>query len=181
MSIATRVLRTVPIPIPQTIMPRFSKRLPVVEQRQSQSNWCWAACAAMVGNYYYGLGQFTQCSVAGHFFTPVDGCCASPCDCNFVFYLDRALSAVDSFDGMTWRTSFQELKSRIDADQPVGTRVQWKGGGGHFMLVTGYIIRTGEMISLLDPFYGRATMAFTTYKRLGIGLWTHTYFTARYS
>lgn len=32
-------------------------------QKQTQTNWCWAAVSASVGNYY-GTGSWTQCGVA---------------------------------------------------------------------------------------------------------------------
>jgi hypothetical protein len=81
--------------------------------------------------------------------------------------------------------SFSKVKSEIDAGRPVGARIGWSGGGGHFVCIYGYIEILGgiaEFFDIDDPIYGKSTLrvADFTSKYQTTGSWTHTYFTKRY-
>jgi hypothetical protein len=64
----------------------------------------------------------------------------------------------------------------------VGARIGWNGGGGHFVVLTGYR-SSGKVreVEVQDPWTGRSTLAVdafaTNYKNSGT--WTHTYLTRR--
>jgi hypothetical protein len=47
-------------------------------------------------------------------------------------------------------TGFAVLQGRVDAGQPVGTRVAWNGGGAHFTMVAGYD-NNGNTIRPIPP------------------------------
>ena len=157
-----------------------SKILPQFMEYQSQTNWCWAACGASVGNYYYGPSTYTQCGIANTCQEKTT-CCTNPGGCNHYGYLDEALKAAKSFDRMEASTTlFSTLQSRINSNQPVGTRVAWNGGGSHFMMVTGYNT-DGNKITIQDPWYGTSTIMYSYYlsSYQGSGSWTHTYYTRK--
>lgn len=149
-------------------------------ERQTQTNWCWAADGASVGNYYWGSGSYTQCGIANSCQNK-STCCSNPGGCNQYGYLDKALQAAKSFDRMDGGTAtFAVLKGRIDSGQPVGTRVAWTGGGAHFMMITGYNT-DGNKIDIQDSWYGSTTIAYAAYPASyhGGGTWKETYFTKK--
>lgn len=157
-----------------------SALLPQFMQQQTQSNWCWAANGASVGNYYWGSGTYTQCGIANTCQGKTT-CCTNPGGCNQYGYLDQALQAARSFDSMAGGSAtFSQLQARIDNSQPVGTRVAWNGGGAHFMMVTGYN-NDQNKITIQDPWYGTSTIAYASYPASyhGGGNWTHTYYTKK--
>ncbi|MGB3176430.1 MAG: papain-like cysteine protease family protein [Albidovulum sp.] len=157
-----------------------SASLPQFMEHQSQTNWCWAANGASVGNYYWGPGTYTQCGIANTCQGKTT-CCTSPGGCNQYGFLDQALRAAKSFDSMAGgTTTWAIVMKRIDAKQPVGTRVAWNGGGAHFMMITGYD-NNGNKIAIQDPWYGASTVAWASYPASyhSGGTWTHTYFTKK--
>ncbi|SIO43845.1 Papain-like cysteine protease AvrRpt2 [Rhodovulum sp. ES.010] len=162
-----------------------SKQLNFDMQLQTQSNWCWAATATSVSHFYWRFSSWTQCKVAGAELDRTD-CCdlAVPAPCNVPWYLDRALSRTDNFVSyMSGQASFATIKAEIDAGKPVGARIGWNGGGGHFMVIYGYgKVGTTEYLDIDDPIYGKShlTVADFASNYQGSGTWTHTYFTKSY-
>jgi hypothetical protein len=161
-----------------------SKQLAFNMQMQTESNWCWAAASTSVSHFYWWLSTWTQCRVAnaelGH-----NDCCNSPVPsaCNVPWYLDRALTRTNNFVSMTGQASFQQVKNEIDAGRPVGARIGWNGGGGHFMMIYGYSrILSMEYFDIDDPIYGKSHLAVSDFASnyRGSGTWTHTYFTKSY-
>lgn len=157
-----------------------SRELPQFMDYQTQTNWCWAACGASVGNYYWGPSRYTQCGIANACQNKTT-CCSNPSGCNQYGFLDLALQKARSFRSMNGgTTAYNTLKTEIDACKPVGTRVAWNGGGAHFMMVTGYN-DNGSKITIQDPWYGTSKIAYASYASgyQGGGSWTHSYFTER--
>ncbi len=162
----------------------FSKQLGFNMQAQTQTNWCWAATATSVSHFYWSTSTWTQCKVASGELNRTD-CCNSPVPspCNVPWYLDRALSRTNNYVSMTGQASFSTVKAEIDAGKPVGARVGWSGGGGHFMVIYGYSkVGTTEYFDIDDPIYGKShiTVADFSSNYQGSGTWTHTYFTKSY-
>lgn len=161
-----------------------SKQLAFGMQAQTQSNWCWAATATSVSHFYWLWSTWTQCRVANGELGRGD-CCNStvPSPCNVPWYLDRALTRTNNFVSIMGQASFQQVRDEIDAGRPVGARIGWSGGGGHFMVIYGYSFIAGdEYFDIDDPIYGKShltTADFTTNYQ-GSGTWTHTYFTKSY-
>lgn len=146
-------------------------------QRQTQSNWCWAAVSASVGNYY-GTGSWTQCHVAN---AELDrnSCCNQPGPCNVYGYLESALRTTRSFGGMTQnRIQLPAIETQISQGRPIGLRCAWYGGGAHFLTIYG---TNGGYVLVADSIYGYSTRALNSFPGSynGGGNWTHTYFTRK--
>jgi hypothetical protein len=161
-----------------------SRQLTFTMQLQTQSNWCWAATSTSVSHYYWFWSSWTQCSVAGGELGRSD-CCGSPVPgpCNVPWYLDRALTRTDNFVSIAGPATFASVRAEIDAGRPVGARVGWSGGGGHFMCIYGYSSFLGrEYFDIDDPIYGKSHLSVADFSSSyqGSGTWTHTYYTKRY-
>lgn len=162
-----------------------SKQLPFNMQAQTESNWCWAATSTSVSHFYWWFSNWTQCRVANSELGHSD-CCNSPVPsaCNVPWYLDKALTRTNNFVSiMNGQAGFQQVKSEIDAGRPVGARIGWNGGGGHFMVIYGYSrILNLEFFDIDDPIYGKSHLAVSDFASSyqGSGTWTHTYFTKSY-
>jgi hypothetical protein len=161
-----------------------SKQLAFDMQAQTQSNWCWVATATSVSHFYWLWSTWTQCRVAKAELERTD-CCNSPVPspCNVPWYLDRALTRTNNFVSIIGQASFQQIRDEIDAGRPVGARIGWSGGGGHFMVIYGYSFIAGaQYFDIDDPIYGKShlTVADFASNYQGSGTWTHTYFTKSY-
>ena len=73
------------------------------------------------------------------------------------------------------------IQVEIAAGAPIGVRVGWYGGGGHFMVVAGCLTAPdGTMyIDICDPIYLNTRFALDAFadSYQGGGDWTHTYLT----
>ena len=145
-------------------------------QKQTRTNWCWAAVSASVGNYY-GTGSWTQCGVASSELNR--NCCNQPEPCNVYGYLDTALRTTRSYNGMNQGPlNMSAIQNQINMGRPVGLRCAWYGGGAHFLTIYG---TNGNYVLVADSIYGYSTRALNTFPRSynGGGNWTNTYFTAK--
>lgn len=137
-------------------------RLPFGMQPQQQSNWCWSATTVSVANYYGD--NLTQCGFANTLLSRTDCCgmgAAGPCN------VPNALVAALQTAGhlASWRTgapSFGDLQPEIDAARPVTVRIQWSGGGGHFLAVVGYLTGSTTWVAVDDPAFGPSDLQLTT-------------------
>ena len=160
-----------------------SRQLAFSMQAQTQSNWCWAANATSVSHFYWWFwNSWTQCRVANAELAHSDCCNSSvPSACNVPWYLDRALTRTDNFVSITaGQVGFAQVRAEIDAGRPVGVRIGWSGGGGHFMVIYGYsLVGRLEYLDIDDPIYGKShlTAADFSSNYQGSGSWTHTYLT----
>ncbi|RON11494.1 hypothetical protein BK659_01425 [Pseudomonas brassicacearum] len=146
-------------------------------QRQTQTNWCWAAVSASVGNYY-GTGSWTQCVVANDELDR-NSCCNQPGPCNVYGYLDSALRTTRSFASMSQGSiQMNAIENQINMGRPIGIRVAWYGGGAHFLTFYG---TNGNYVLVADSIYGYSTRALNTFPGSynGGGNWTTTYFTRK--
>jgi hypothetical protein len=161
-----------------------SKHLAFNMQQQTQSNWCWAATSTSVSHFYWFFSTWTQCKVANAELGHTDCCTAPvPSPCNVPWYLDRALTRTNNFVSISGPATFAQVRAEIDAGRPVGARVGWSGGGGHFMVIYGYSIVLGvEYLDIDDPIYGKShiTLDEFSHNYQGSGTWTHTYLTKSY-
>jgi hypothetical protein len=163
----------------------ISRQLAFNMQMQTETNWCWAATSTSVSHFYWFLSPWTQCQVANGELGFSD-CCDSPVPsaCNVPWFLDRALTRTNTFVSMmSGQASFQQVRDEIDAGRPVGARIGWGGGGGHFMVIYGYSLVLGmEYFDIDDPIYGKSHLSVTDFASnyQGSGSWTHTYFTRRF-
>ena len=153
-------------------------------QRQTQTNWCWAATSASVARFYDQNTTWTQCTIANGELGRNDCCgtgAAGPC--NQLHVLDAPLTRVGHFNRMVNGTiTRDDLRSEIVQGRPVCARTAWSGGGAHFVAIAGFnFLRTDDLIEIHDPVSGVSNVdydVFTT-SYLGSGSWTHSYFTRR--
>jgi hypothetical protein len=161
-----------------------SKQLDFDMQLQTQSNWCWAATSTSVSHYYWWFSPWMQCTVANAELGRNDACNSPvPAAANVPWYLDRALTRTNNFVSITGPVTFQQVRSEIDAGRPVGARIGWSGGGGHFMVIYGYSLVAGTTyFDIDDPIYGKSHLTVSDFSAgyQGSGSWTHTYFTKSY-
>jgi len=164
------------------------EKLDFAVQRQKQTNWCWAAVSASVAAFYNSKTPWTQCKVA----TAVTGtgCCgptgAQP-PCNVPNYLERALSTVGHYRGRKVGTiTYSSVKNQIASDNPIGVRVEWPNGDGHFVAIFGWRETSDgrQYIWVGDPNKGLREILLSDL-RTGYGeddgKWTHSYFSCHAS
>jgi hypothetical protein len=153
--------------------------------KQSQDKWCWAAVTTSVDRYFNPGSTVNQCKVAEEVLQR--GCCPDGEACNQVESLDRALLKFNRLDGAAsaFALSFTDIKQHIDNRMPVCVRVAWRGGGGHFVVITGYRITSAgrQMLEIADPLFPNSIIWYDdfvwSYQNVeqpnGGGFWTHTF------
>jgi len=100
--------------------------------------------------------------------------------CNQPWYLDRALTRTDNFASRSnGPASMSELRSQLSAGHPVGARIGWAGGGGHFVTISGCLDDATGVLEVRDPIYGTSEISIANFRSSyqGSGSWTHTYYT----
>jgi hypothetical protein len=156
----------------------------VIQPQGSQTEWCWSACAVSVNRFYSPASTWTQCLLANSALGQTS-CCQNPgsAQCNQPWYLDRALQIVGNFASYSnGKAVLPTVEGEINSNRPVGMRIGWNGGGGHFIIIYGYYdcgSGNTQDINVGDPFYGSSVQPYgnfpATYQ--GGGTWTGTYLT----
>jgi hypothetical protein len=162
-----------------------SKRLGFNMQPQLASNWCWAATSNSVSHFYWFASTWTQCKIVNAELGRTDACNSpTPAGANVPWYLDKALARTNNFVSITaGQASFAQIRAEIDAGRPMGARIGWNGGGGHFMVIYGYSVWLGqEYVDIDDPIYGKSHITLNDFSTnyQGSGTWTHYYITKSY-
>ena len=69
-----------------------------------------------------------------------------------------------------------DVSQDVDIGRPLCVRIQWSGGGGHFVAIDGYH-RGLDMVAVDDPWSGASDVSLATFQTayLGSGSWTHSY------
>ncbi|WP_084534662.1 papain-like cysteine protease family protein [Nocardia yamanashiensis] len=160
------------------------QRLDFQMQHQQQTQWCWAATSTSVAAYFNAATPWTQCTVVNAEVGRNDCCggAASTAPCNQPWWLDRALTRVGHFNQMTTPLTTVQLAAELNQSTPVGARVGWSGGGGHFMVLRGrFTSGATEYVSVADPWYGDSDVTDDAFRNRyqGTGTWTHSYKTKR--
>lgn len=139
---------------------------------RQESNWCWAAVAKAVADFFAVIGT-TQCSIATAALAAypkpavrgLDCCIAANAagPCNVDWKLDAALSVygnlappmrnVSSYPPAVPPFASALLSAEMTAKRPVGVRIKWADKGSHFVAVYGYDVdATGaEYVCVGDP------------------------------
>ncbi len=150
-----------------------------VGERQQYDQWCWAAVARSVAQFYDSATKWTsQCVIANAALQRTD-CCSDPerPECNRWWYLDSVLALTGNLKRFVHEAkAFEEVVREIDDNRPIGARVGWSGGGGHFVVITGYDYGKASFI-LKDPWYGDSIVSADVFRNAyqGTGTWTHAY------
>jgi len=154
-----------------------------VIEPQFQTNWCWAAVSKSVSEFYDHASPWTQCSIANAALPRTD-CCGQGAGaaCNVPWYLQTALGVTDNLRQMLSHALDEAaIRTEIAASAPIGVRVGWFGGGGHFMVVDGCLTASDGTvyIDICDPIYLNTRFALDAFAASyqGGGTWIHTYLT----
>ena len=161
-------------------------------QRQQRTKWCWAAITTSILGFFHPDRTVTQCQVVQRCLDPLadgDGAGADCCRRGRIKACNRTFKLVDALDEMGLSSSrcnypltLDEVREQIHAGVPVAVRIGWRGGGGHFVVVTAVAdeaARKGQTwLRVADPLDQAAS--YVTYDMLkhsykGQGTWTHTY------
>jgi hypothetical protein len=171
-----------PLPRPRPAVASEAARARPVELRsydreqQEQDQWCWAAIARSIAKFYDRKTRWVnQCVIANHALGRQD-CCSteSPNGCNEPFYLDRVLKLTGNFrrDEVGAKT-LEEIADDIENGRPIACRIEWRGGGSHFVVISGCDVSRGT-VTVDDPWSGESVVSHevlcTSYQ--GLGGWT---------
>jgi hypothetical protein len=155
--------------------------LAMAMQTQNQTEWCWAAVSVSTALFYSPASGFTQCQIVNQQLNQAD-CCAngSSAACNQPGFLDQALTYVGHFNPPRQGNTLPmaTLMGEFAAGRVVGVRIQWTGGGGHFVALDGGDF-LGQTISVKDPIYGPSTYDYNAFngQYQTNGSWTDSYLT----
>jgi len=153
---------------------------PVPQIFQERTEWCWAACAQMVLQFY-GDASVQQCDLATQLFG--EPCCANPDSplCNEPaqvpdlagVYANRGRNAVL----VPGYVPFETLQDEINANRPVELGFVFNNGTGHQVLVCGWNIdATGPYLLINDPQLGSGAVYYVNLQAAyGWGSWQWTW------
>ncbi|HEX5928716.1 MAG TPA: papain-like cysteine protease family protein [Solirubrobacterales bacterium] len=156
-------------------------RLEFIIQGQEQTQWCWSAVAVSVAEFYEP-GGWTQCQMVCDELEQ-SSCCedGSTEECNQPWYLDQALERAGVFNGMEGvpPAGIAPIPSEISSGHLFCARIEWSGGGGHFVVIDGYT-EDETRLAIEDPWYGASDLTAETFRGAyqGNGSWTHSYLTS---
>ncbi len=149
-----------------------------VMQSQEQQNWCWAAVACSTAELF-GQLTWTQCKLVEAELDE-DTCCqdGSTDECDKPWYLDDALRRTGNLEAFTsGATAFASVRDEVDAGLPLGVRIRWEDGGGHFVALDGYLDGDDPQVQVRDPWDGLHQFDYEEFRDRydGNGEWTHSY------
>jgi Papain-like cysteine protease AvrRpt2 len=116
------------------------KKLDFITQPQEQSEWCWAAVAASIVNFYAGDNKCKQCDVVNKMLI-LDNCCedGSSDSCNQQFHLEPTLNRLRHLQrSLAGQPDFATVAAEITAGRPLAVKILWAEGGGHSIVVYGF-------------------------------------------
>lgn len=154
--------------------------IPFPMRRQKMDSWCWAAVSAATEKYFDPATAKTQCTIASEL--KEIHCCPREEACNTAHSLRSALAKIGRLRGPVVEQSapFQQIRNEIRDGFPVAARIAWNGGGGHFVVITGYRIYPSgeEVITIADPLGESGRWLYDDFVNAYqfTGRWTHTYF-----
>jgi hypothetical protein len=120
--------------------PSFSaedqRHLPIEIETQQRINWCWAAAAVSIANYYANTREWKQCQLANQIFDRTDCCNALKCDRQATFWgaLKETGNASSIVNGPI---SMDQVIWAIDRGEPISVVLKALVGN-HGVVITGY-------------------------------------------
>jgi hypothetical protein len=155
-------------------------------QHQLETEWCWAAVSTSVSLFYLSGSSWTQCKVVEAELGE-DSCCddGRTKECNIPWYLQKALTRTGNLNAMSAGSlPYASVNAEIKHGRPLGCRIGWTLGGGHFVVIHGYINKhvgaaTETWVEVADPWYGASSLPYNDFrtKYQNSGSWTHSYTT----
>ena len=158
-------------------------------EEQKQPLWCWAAVAVSL-HKFLDTEAWEQGKVAtkvlrdSEDILPTVDCENNPESCNYRARLDDALRYTGNLKANGFLRSqyltFNSVKKWIDCHLPIGARIVWAGGGGHFVVLDGYRqFQSGaRQVHVQDSLYGPSLQFYEDFVRdypPGSGHWQDTY------
>ena len=161
--------------------------MPIVMPMQLEPNWCWAAVTVSVNGLFSPGSILSQCDVARPVLLaesqihPSVDCCTNRDKCNIPAYLQDGLSWAGNLSHVEHAcVDFVGVTTELDAGRPVGVRIQWPDGGGHFLLIDGYreFSSGANQVHVADPYYGPSYVLYSSLVNgyQDDGVWTDTFF-----
>lgn len=153
-------------------------QITVVKYSQEYSQWCWAACAKMIGNYYNHY--YTQSSICKYVIGSAQNLPVSN------RLITNALQYTSRKNVIACGTSsFSVFVTNIKANRPSVLRMAWNASFGHAYVVSGVTEASGPIVNslhLIDPIAGHSS-GFYSYSKLingitlasGTGKYTNTW------
>jgi Papain-like cysteine protease AvrRpt2 len=151
---------------------------------QKKDQWCWAAVASSVANYYHPGSGCTQCEVASKKFK-VDCSSDKTGICDKMLELDEALALTGNLkESISAVLDTDKITAELQKKHPVCIRVYWReDSGGHFLVITGVYQDSSDgsdHLILSDPIYNdsdclKSKLVNGFYQHQG--QWTDTYLT----
>ncbi len=127
---------------------------PVPITGQHTDSWCWAASGEMTMNFLGASPPVTQCDEANKQFGKTN-CCDSPTPAECINggwpeYPKYGFTADMTTDApLTWDQVRDQIYCR---NRPFAFSWHWDGGGGHMMVLTGYVVVAGQQnVVINDP------------------------------
>lgn len=116
---------------------RSAKQLGITMQAQQKTNWCWAGSGNTIAAWFgrtYSQNQF--CNAA---FNRQQGT-TCPNNQATLGNVQNALdwAGINSGSYVSGWLRYPTVKTEIDNNRPIETRIQWSSGGGHMHVVYGY-------------------------------------------
>jgi hypothetical protein len=157
-------------------------------KHQETENWCWAAVASSVFNFFKKQDALSQCKLASEF-SPNSDCCsdANAAGCDVERHLEDILRRTGNFRAMN--SSFlsgEEIQDELSQHgAPIACTIQWTDLNRHYVVITGISEANGTFkVDVKDPLFESGTyewMTFATaYQPVGSnksGSWKETIFT----
>jgi hypothetical protein len=146
--------------------------------RQTQNQWCWAACSQMVAAYL-GNPNVKQCELA-NFLHEQTNCCVKPSSskCNQpspvegINQVYRHLNIDNVSEELP--TAYAVVIRELQAGRPIEVGYQWFGGGGHVAIIYG--ATANGMLLVHDPWYGSGVEHYFRLRAAyGMGRWTFSF------
>lgn len=117
--------------------------------KQGDTNWCWAACARMIGVYH--SNSVTQHDIVRHVKGKVknEGATASEMKNALSFVCGRHYTVKYHKSPL----SYDAMQSQIARNYPIAIGIQWSSGGGHMEVLSAY--NNKHRVTLIDPWENR--------------------------
>jgi hypothetical protein len=158
--------------------------LDLVLERQIGLNWCWAATAKGIVEYYGGP-NVPQCRYATHFLRQAESCCNGnelSTRCDVAHDVDSVLHHFGVYSPPPFRrpVNLLTLRRELERDRPVVALMRFRDGTVHALAITAVDVAE-QRIGYSDPWYGpqpdsRAAHDFTNDYEDG-GRWIYTILT----
>lgn len=171
-------LPVAPLQPHQPLSVPLSVDVPLICDKQTETNWCWAALTISIERFYHPNRINTQCRLANAVLARND-CCHDDHRCNNEEFLNRSLGHVECLEQAdNVKAEDVDVEASLAKQRPVCIRVQHQDGA-HCLGIVGASLNYWK---ITDPGQDRPAIQFFRKDMfpdlyLVNGIWTHTYWT----